>query len=199
MPSKRSRADSLGRRLPSEYKRRKRALKGAQHRWGHKWQLEPGRPKPWNQLSLANKLRQLAAAKKGGETTGSLIKEQQRVFWRWYHGACKAQLRGPFRTVVETLERIEAAYLQRYGDDASKDLPWDGFMHHVFTNYVLKPCWTKDPKVIEREMWKQYARFMEADASALSLLLQPLFDYEDEKERRKAFRASSRRARHNQG
>ena len=141
MPSEKDKTDAIGRRLPSKFKRTKRARKASQHRWKHKWQLEPGNPKPWNRLSLANELRQLAAARKGGETTGGRIREQQRVFWRWYYGDCKAQLRGPFKTVVETLERIEAAYAQYYRNDPAKDLPWDGFMHHVFSAYVLRPCW----------------------------------------------------------
>src|SRR5258707_8459280 len=101
MTSDKGKTDAIGRGLPSKYKRTKRALKASQHRWKHKLQLEPGNLKPWNHLSLANQLRHLAAARKGGETTGGGIKEQQRVFLRWCYGHFKAQLQGTFKTLVE--------------------------------------------------------------------------------------------------
>jgi hypothetical protein len=135
-------------------------------------------------------LRQHAAAKKGGEATGAAIREQQRLFWRWYHGDCQAQLRGPFKTVVETLERIEAAYVQRYGRDSSKYLAWDGFMHDVFVTYVFKSCRKMRPEAIERHMWERFETFLEADYKTLhgndgtgDGLLQSLFAYEAAKER----------------
>src|SRR5215510_5444521 len=144
--------DSAGRKQPSKYLRKKRASKAAQHRWKHKWQLSPGIPLHWGKRSLADQERQLTAAKKGGEATGGQIREQQDVFWRWYHGDCKEQLRGPFRTVVETLERIEAAYAQRYGWNGPRSLCWDGFMHYVFSKYVLVGCRKMRPEAIERDM-----------------------------------------------
>ena len=177
--------DSAGRKQPSKYLRKKRAVNAAQHRWKNKQELVPGYPLPWNQRSLANQLRHLAAAKKGGTKTGSQIKEQQRVFWRWYYGDCKAQLRGPFKTVVETLERIETAYVQRYGRDGSKWLAWDGFMHYVFTDYILRACWKMSPETIERKMWVQYELFMVSEGKTLDELLRPMIEYEDEREQRK--------------
>jgi hypothetical protein len=159
--------DALGRRQPSKYLRRKRATKAAQHRWKHKWQLLPGIPLQWGQRSLADQERHLAAAKKGGEATGGPIREQQRVFWRWYYGDCKEQLQGPFRTVVETLERIEAAYAQRYGWKGRMSLRWDGFMHYVFSSYVLVGCRKMRPETIERDMWRRYQALMDANDKAL--------------------------------
>jgi hypothetical protein len=55
--------------------------------------------------------------------------------------------------VVETFERIEAAYDQRYRRNDAKILEWDGFVHFVFRNYILIPCWKMNPECIEREMW----------------------------------------------
>ena len=129
--------DTAGRKQPSKYLRKKRAKNAARHRWKNKHELIPGHPLPWSQRSFANTLRHLAASRKGGRTTGDQIKEQQRLFWRWYHGDCKADLRGPFKTVVETLERIEAAYNQRYGRSDQKWLEWDGFMAEVLSATFL--------------------------------------------------------------
>ena len=176
--------DSAGRKQPSKYLRKKRAVKAAGHRWKHKWQLVPGIRLEWFERSLADELRHRAAVKKGGKTTGGQIREQQRLFWRWYYGDCKAQLRGPFKTVVETIERIEAAYVQRYGRK-SKVLPWDGFMHHAFTDYILRPCWKMKPDAIERDLWARYELFMTAEGKALNDLLRAMLEYEDEREERK--------------
>jgi hypothetical protein len=177
--------DAAGRKQPSEHLRQKRAVKAARHRWKQKWQLDPGSPIPWNRRSLANELRSRAASKRGGQKIASLLAEQQSLFWRWYYGDCKAHLRGPFKTVVETFERIEAAYVQRYGR-SKKGLAWDGFMHFVFKSYILKPCWKLNPDTIEREMWAEYERFMTAEGKTLEEMARPMMEYEDEREERKA-------------
>jgi hypothetical protein len=188
--SRKDEKDTAGRKQPSKYLRTQRASNAARHRWKHKWELVPGKPLPWQRRSLANMLRHHAAAKLGGETTRREISEQQRLFWRWYHGDCKAQLRGPFKTVVETLERIEAAYVQRYGREGSKDLAWEGFMHDVFSTYILRRCGKMQPQAIERHMWGRFEIFLEADDEALHGkdgtgrgLLQPLFAYWDARDR----------------
>jgi hypothetical protein len=177
--------DAAGRKQPSKYLRKKRATKAARHRWKHKYQLVPGLVLPWNERSLANTFRHLAACKRGGKTTGAQIKEQQRLFWRWYHGDCKAHLRGPFRAVVETLERIEAAYEQRYGQNGPKWLEWEGFMAEVFATYILSSCSRMKSRVIEQEMWERYETFMSAEGQALHKLLGPLYEYEDAKDDKK--------------
>ena len=180
--------DSAGRKQPSKYLRKKRAANAARHRWKQKCELVPGIPLSWSERSFANKLRHLAAAKKGGETTGSQIKEQQRVFWRWYYGDCKEQLSGPFKTVVETFERIEAAYVQRHGHNGSKWIEWGGFVADVFVTYILVACGSLKPDVVEQEMWARYEEFMEADEAALygdgktPGLLKALHDYDDARE-----------------
>ena len=116
---------------------------------------------------------------KAAKTTGRQVKEQQRLFWRWYYGDCKEQLRGPFKAVVETFERIEGAYVQRYGRRGSKALAWDGFEADVFVSYILRSCSKLSPELIELKMWDRYKVFMEADNKALHEgLLKPLFDYE---------------------
>jgi hypothetical protein len=161
-------------------------------------QLLPGIPLQWGQRSLADQERHLAAAKKGGEATGGPIREQQRVFWRWYYGDCKEQLQGPFRTVVETLERIEAAYAQRYGWKGRMSLRWDGFMHYVFSSYVLVGCRKMRPETIERDMWRRYQALMDANDKALygegssPGLLSPYLEFEAEKSRQEAW-ADARR------
>ena len=160
------RTDAIGKQ-PSRYMRKKRALNAARHRWKEKRTLEPGVSLHWSQRSFANKLRHLAAVKKGGATTGGHIKEQQRLFWRWYHGDCKAQLRGPFKAVVETFERIEAAFDQRYKANPDKDDAWYGFEAVVFRRYILTSCSRMRPQAIERDMWELYETFMEADDQAL--------------------------------
>ena len=76
--------------------------------------------------------------------------------------------------VVETFERIEAAYVQRYGRNSSKRLAWDGFTMEVFVEYVLRSCSKKSAEVIERLLWERYDQFMQADANALDDLLQRL-------------------------
>jgi hypothetical protein len=145
----------------------------------------------WSERSYANKLRHLAAARKGGATTGSQIKEQQRLFWDFYHGNRKEQLHGPFTAVVETFERIEAAYIQRYGRNGPKWLAWDGFFAQMLYSFVFSPCWTKKPEDLEREMWELYEEFMEADDNALwgdgkySGLLGTLHRYDDALEEKK--------------
>jgi hypothetical protein len=171
--------DSAGRKQPSKDLRKKRAVNGAKHRWKHKWQLVPGFPPSWSERSFANKLRHLVAAKKGGETTGRQIREQQRLFWRWYHGDCKAQLREPFKSVVETFERIEVAHLQRYGSRGAKPLAWDGFFAQMFKSYVLVACGGRKPADIERELWALYEKYMNADDHDLDALLTALYEYED--------------------
>jgi hypothetical protein len=177
--------DSAGRKQPSKYLRKKRAANGAKHRWKHKWQLVPGFPPSWSERSFANKQRHLAAAKKGGEVTGHQIREQQRLFWRWYHGDCKAQLRGPFKAVVETFERIEAAYVQRYGYKGPKWIAWEGFFAHVFQSYVLVAIGRTRPEDVERDMWALYQQFMDADDAELygdgrrPGLLKALHDFDD--------------------
>ncbi len=193
--------DAIGRKQPSQYMRRKRALTAAQHRWKEKRTLEPGISLHWSQRSFANKLRHLAAVKKGGATTGGQIREQHRLFWRWYHGDCKAQLRGPFKAVIETFERIEAAFNQRYKVTQDKDVAWDGFMAVVLKWYVFTSCTRMNPRTIERDLWDLYERFMEADAYALYRdggLLKTLHDYEDAKEE-KALRMAIYRSRANEG
>ena len=168
----------------------KRAVNAARHRWKQKCQLSPGYPLSWSDRSLANKQRQLEAAKKGGQAIGRQIKEQQRLFWRWYYGDCKAQLRGPFKAVVETFERIEAAYDQRFGSGIAKEIAWQGFEHEVFSKFILRSCSKMEPETIERQMWAAYEKFMEADDRTLcgdngrGGLLKALFDYEAAKERR---------------
>jgi hypothetical protein len=182
--------DAAGRRLPSKYRRKKRAATAARHRWKNKWQLEPGVPLHWFERSLAGELRHRAAVKKGGEATGRRVKEQQRLFWRWYYGDCKEHLSGPFQTVVETFERIEAAYVQRYGHNGPKAMAWDGFFAVVFQTYVLVSCRSMLAEVIERAMWERYQVFMEADDKALygdgkvPGLLQPLHDHDDSLQRK---------------
>lgn len=177
--------DSAGRKQPSLYRRNKRAKTAANHRWKHKQQLIPGIVRPWSERSYANKLRHLAAAKRGGATTGGQIKEQQRLFWDFYHGNCKSRLRGPFTAVVETFERIEAAYDQRYGHNGTKGLAWDGFFARMLYSFVFAPCWKRKPEDLEREMWELYGKFMEADDSVLwgdgerSGLLSTLLAYDD--------------------
>lgn len=173
--------DSAGRRQPSSYLRKKRATNAAKHRWKEKYQLEPGAPRSWSERSYANKLKHLAAARKGGAKTGGQIKEQQRLFWRFYHGNCKEQLQGPFTVVVETFERIEAAYVQRYGHNGAKWLAWDGFFARLLHSFVFSPCWTKKPEDLERDMWELYEAFMDADDQALweDGLLSTLLSYED--------------------
>ena len=159
--------DAIGREQPPEFVRKRRAVYAARHRWKQKWQLVPGYPLLWGERSLANKERHLAATKKGGETTGRHIKEQQRLFWRWYYGDCKEQLRGAFKAVVETFERIEGAHVQRYGRRGSKALAWDGFEADVFVSYILRSCSKLKPELIEQKMWDRYKVFMEADDKAL--------------------------------
>jgi hypothetical protein len=182
--------DSVGRRQPPKHLRKKRAANAAKHRWKEKWQLVPGSPLPWSKRSVANRQRHLAASRKGGETTGRQIKEQQRLFWRWYHGDCKAQLRGPFKTVVETFERIEAAYGQRYGNDAYKEIAWDGFFAQMLVSYVFVAR-RRTKAEIERGMWALYEEFMEADDAALygdgrsGGLLKALHDYDDAQEEKR--------------
>ncbi len=177
--------DSAGRKQPSKYLRKKRATNAAKHRWKQKWQLEPGLPRSWSERCYANKLRHLAAAKKGGATTGGRIKEQQRLFWDFYHGNCKARLHGPFAAVVETFERIEAAYHQRYGHNSPKWLAWDGFFARMLYSFVFAPCWKRKTEDLEREMWELYGEFMDADDSVLwgdgerSGLLSTLLAYDD--------------------
>lgn len=176
--------DSAGRKQPSKYLRKKRAANAAKHRWKHKQVLTPGYAVSWSQRSYANKLRHLAAARKGGTTTGGKLREQQRQFWDFYHGNSKAELHGPFTAVVDTFERIEAAYNQRYGPKSPKWLVWDGFFAQMLYNFVFTPCWTKRPEDLEREMWELYDAFMEADDRALygdefrRGLMQTLFDYD---------------------
>ena len=180
--------DSAGRKQPSKYLRKKRAANAAKHRWKEKWQLVPGAPAPWSERSCANKQRHLAAARKGGATTGQMVREQQRLFWRWYHGDCKAQLRGLFKTVVETFERIEAAYVQRYGRNSPKKTAWEGFFAQMLLSYVLVARKHVMLANIEQEMWALYQEFMEADDAALfgegrrAGLLKPLFDHDDAQE-----------------
>ena len=178
--------DSAGRKQPSKYLRKKRATNAAKHRWKQKMQLIPGVVRPWSERSFANKLQHLAAARKGGNTTGHQIREQQRLFWRWYHGDCKAQLDGPFKAVVETFERIEAAFVQQYGYKSPKHLAWDGFFADMFTSYVLAACWNRTPEDIERSMWARYQEFMEADDAALwNGLLSALLAHDDAQEEKR--------------
>jgi hypothetical protein len=192
--------DSAGRRQPSKYLRTKRAANAAKHRWKEKYQLVPGVPKSWSERSYGNKLKHLAAARKGGAKTGSQIKEQQGLFWRFYHGNCKAQLQGPFTVVVETFERIEAAYVQRYGYTGPKWLAWDGFFAQMLYEFVFSPCWTKEPEVLEREMWELYQKYMEADDNALwqGGLLSTLNSYE-ERLKEKKLRIAQWRAKRSNG
>jgi hypothetical protein len=98
---------------------------------------------------------------------------------------------GPFKTVVDTLERIEAAYTQRYGQKGPKWLEWEGFMAEVIVTYVVSSCSRMKPAVIEREMWERYETFMEAEGAALygddqiPGLLKPLHDFEDAMDRKR--------------
>jgi hypothetical protein len=183
--------DSAGRKQPSKYLRRKRAAKAAKHRWKHKQVLTPGYPRPWSERSYANKLRHMAAARKGGATTGGKIREQQRQFWDFYHGNSKAKLHGPFTAVVETFERIEAAYDQRYKGTGAKLIAWDGFFAEMLHSFVFAPCWTSNSEDLERQMWDLYEMFMEADDKLLwgdgrdPGLLKRLHEYDDAVERKK--------------
>lgn len=184
--------DSVGRKQPSKYLRKKRAAHAAKHRWKYKQVLVPGHPRAWSERSYANKLRHLAAARKGGATTGSKIKEQQRLFWDFYHGNSKAKLHGPFRAVVESFERIEAAYNQRYGEKGSKWIAWDGFFAQMLYSFVFTPCWTRTAEDLESEMWELFETFMAADDRTLwgdrdgsGGLLKTLHDYEDRLEEKK--------------
>lgn len=177
--------DSVGRKQPSKYMRKKRAAHAARHRWKHKQVLTPGLSLPWSERSYANKLRHLAAARKGGATTGCKIREQQRMFWDFYHSNSKDKLHGPFTSVVETFERIEAAYIQRYGEKGPKWLAWDGFFAQMLYSFVFTPCWTKRPQDLEREMWEMYQEYMDADdrklwgEDSLSGMLATLHKFDD--------------------
>jgi len=177
--------DSAGRRQPSKYLRTKRAANAAKHRWKEKYQLVPGAPPSWSERSYANKLKHIAAAKKGGAKTGGQLKEQQRLFWLFYHGNCKAQLNGPFTAVVETFERIEADYAERY--KGSKGLNWDGFFAQMLYTFVFSACWTKSSEDLERGMWELYEKYMEADDDTLLRegLLATLFAYDERMEEKK--------------
>jgi hypothetical protein len=195
--------DSAGRKQPSKYKRAKRATNAAKQRWKDKRPLVPGLPLPWSERSLANKQRHLAAATKGGQVTGHQIREQQQFFWNWYYGNDKAQLRGPFKAVVETFERIEQAFNQRYrgGSESAKWIAWDGFFAEMFASYVLVACGSRKPEEIEQEMWARYHEFMEADEAVLFAdgFLTALHKYEDAKEEKKyrveMWRAKNRKPR----
>lgn len=169
-------ADAIGRKQPSKYRRKKRALNAARHRWKHKWTLVPGAA--WNQRSLADKMRHLAAAKKGGAVTGAQVKEQMRLFWNWDYGNCKAHLREPFKTVVETFDQIEAEHLRRYGR-SSHELQWEGFRADVITSYVLRSCNRMKPDAIERELWDRYRQYIKAEGAGL---YEALYAYEDARE-----------------
>ncbi len=180
--------DSKGRKQPSKFLRKKRAVHAAKHRWKHKQVLIPGHPRPWSERSYASKLRHLAAARKGGATTGSKIREQQRMFWDFYHGNSKAKLRGPFTIVVETFERIEAAYLQRYGERGLKSMEWEGFFAEFLYSFVFTASWTKKPEHLEGEMWELYETFMEAGEEELwgmGGLMTRLLAYEEALEQKK--------------
>jgi hypothetical protein len=176
--------DAIGRKQPSKYLRQKRARTAARHRWKHKWQLLPGEPIPWNHRSFENELRSRALSKQRGQKIANLHAEQRSLFWRWYHGDCKEHLHGPFKTVVETFERTEAAYVQRYGRRSPKWEAWEGFTHYVFKTYILRACWKMDPEAIERDMWARYEQFMTAEGMALVEMLRPMIKYEEEREER---------------
>lgn len=143
----------------------------------------------------------MAAARKGGATTGGQLKEQQRLFWRFYHGDCKAQLQGPFTVVVETFERIEAAYVQRYGRTGPKWLNWEGYFARFLYEFVFSACWTKRSEDLEREMWQLYEKYMAADDNELFQkgLLESLHSYEERLQEKKIridmWRAKQLRAR----
>ncbi|MBI1651167.1 hypothetical protein [Hyphomicrobium sulfonivorans] len=173
--------DSAGRNQPSKYLRKKRASNAAKHRWKAKQTLVPGVPKTWSERSFANKLRHLAAARKGGATTGVRIREQQHLFWNFYHGNCKVKLHGPFSVVVETFERIEAEYNQRYGPKYSNWMAWDGFFAQFLYSFVFSSCWSKAPEQLEQEMWELFEKYMAADEQALwnNGLMDRLVAYDD--------------------
>jgi hypothetical protein len=191
--------DRAGRKQPSKYRRRKRAINAAKQRWKDKRRLIPGLPLPWSERSLANKQRHLAAARKGGLATGHQIREQQRLYWNWFHGGDKTQLRGSFKAVIETLERIEKSFNQHYRGtrDGVEFIAWDGFLAEMFETYVLVACGRKNPADIEKKMWARFHEFMEADETALFTqgFLNALHRYEDKKKEKK-YRIETWRAKH---
>lgn len=194
--------DLAGRKMPPKKLRSERASNAALHRWKDKWRLVPGESKPWSERSFADKLRHLEAVRKGGANTGGRIKEQQRLFWNWYHGNSKEGLQEPFKTVVETFEKLHAAYEQKYGaNGGSKVLVWDGFFAEFFQTYVLGASWKKQPDELERELWTLFDKFMAANHDELygragsPGLLQTLFDFEDAQDEKQARLAEWRSAR----
>ena len=156
---------------------------------------------PKGERSHADKLRRLAAI----EAIRAEIKGQQDLYWRWFYGQCKERLHGPFKTVIETLERIEAAYDQRYANLPEKDAAWAGFMHYVFTTFILQLCRYKKPETIERRMWGEYQTFLEAGHEKALYgdgrnpgLLRRLHDYEDWKRDQGWWRSGRRQRTHEQ-
>lgn len=199
--SRKDERDSAGRRQPPRYLRRKRAITAAKQRWKDKRRLIPGLPLPWSERSLTNKQRHLAAARKGGQVTGHQVREQQRLYWNWFYGGDKTHLRGPFKAVIETLERVEQAFHQHYRGtrDGVEFVAWDGFLAEMFETYVLVACGRKNPADIEREMWSRFHEFMDTDEAALFTkgFLGALHRYENAKEEKKyrieMWRAKNRR------